>query len=108
MQLSGALSYCLYLIHLSIGDGYQALLANRFHLRPTETVLVRAAVIISLSFAIAALSRRFLEQPCLALKSRFEEARKRTEASDRDSVQNEAPTPQFAAQELAQGESASS
>jgi len=78
MQLSGALSYCLYLIHLSIGDGYQALLANRFHLRPTETVLVRAAVIISLSFAIAALSRRFLEQPCLALKSRFEEARKRT------------------------------
>jgi peptidoglycan/LPS O-acetylase OafA/YrhL len=80
MQLSGALSYCLYLIHLSIGDGYQALFATRLHLGPTETVLMRVTVILLLAFAIAALSRKFLEQPCLALKSRFEEARKRTEA----------------------------
>jgi peptidoglycan/LPS O-acetylase OafA/YrhL len=108
MQLSGALSYCLYLIHLSIGDGYQVLFAKRLHLGPTETVLIRAAVILLLSFAIAALSRKFLEQPCLALKSRFEEARKRTEVSDRDSVENEAVGPQFATQELVQGESASS
>ena len=107
MQLSGALSYCLYLIHLSIGDGYQALLAKRLHLGPTETVLARATVIVSLSFAIAALSRKFLEQPCLALKSRFEEARKGTEVNGRDSVPNEVQLPRFAAPELAQGESAS-
>ena len=106
MQLSGALSYCLYLVHLSIGDGYQVLFAKRFHLGPTETVLIRAAVILLLSFAIAALSRKFLEQPCLALKSKFEEAKKRPDVSDRDSVVNEAIHPQFATQELVQGEPA--
>lgn len=105
LQLSGALSYCLYLIHLSIGDGYQALVAPRLHLGPTETVLMRAAVVLPLSFATAALSRRFLEQPCLALKSRFAEARKRT---DDDWVEKHPVSPQFATPELAQGESASS
>ena len=108
MQLSGALSYCLYLIHLSIGDGYQTLLAKRLHLGPMENVLTRAAVVILLSFAFAALSRKFLEQPCLALKSRFEEVRTRTETSDRASTDTEAAIAQFAPQELAQGESASS
>ena len=107
LQLSGALSYCLYLIHLSIGDAYQALLAKRLHLGPTETVLTRSAVIVLLSFIVAALSRKFLEQPCLALKSRFEEARKPTEVSETDSVENKAVTPLFTPQELVQGESAS-
>ena len=97
MQLSGALSYCLYLIHLSIGDGYQRVLANRLHLGPTETVLMRALVIVLLSFTIAALSRRFLEQPCLALKARFEDARKQPEMRDKDTVENEAAIPHFAA-----------
>ena len=86
VQLSGALSYCLYLIHLSIGDGYQVLIARRLHLGPTETVLTRAAVILLVSFAIALLSRKFLEQPCLALKSKFEEARKGTAAAGGDSI----------------------
>lgn len=104
LQLSGALSYCLYLIHLSIGDGCQILLANRLHLGPTETVLIRAAAVVLLSFAVAALSRKFLEQPCLALKSRFEEARKRAEVSDRNSLENESASPQFATPQLAQGE----
>ena len=107
LQLSGALSYCLYLIHLSIGDGYQALFANRLHLGPTETVLTRSAVVILLSFAVAALSRKFLEQPCLALKSRFEEVEKRTQVNDRGSVEMEAAIPLFAPQELTRGESAS-
>src|SRR5258708_39559323 len=98
----------LFRSHLSIGDGYQALFAWRLHLGPTETVLLRAAVILLLSFAIAALSKKFLEQPFLALKSRFEEARKRTEVSDPGSVENEAVSPQFATQEVAQGESSSS
>lgn len=96
MQLSGALSYCIYLIHLSIGDGYQVLFANRLHLGPTQTVLIRAAAIILLSFAIAAVSRKFLEQPCLALKSTFEEAGKRSEVGEMASVENEAASPLFA------------
>ena len=107
LQLSGALSYCLYLIHLSIGDGYQALFANRPYLGPTSTVLTRSAVVILLSFIIAALSRKFLEQPCLALKSRFEEARKPV-VSDKGSVGNEVAIPQLSRQELARGESAAS
>jgi peptidoglycan/LPS O-acetylase OafA/YrhL len=106
LQLSGALSYCLYLIHLSIGDAYQAVFANRLHLAPTETVLIRAAVVILLSFGIAALSRKFLEQPCLALKSRFDEGNKQAEVSARDVTANEALNPLFAPQELTQGESA--
>ncbi len=107
MQLSGALSYCLYLIHLSIGDGYQAVFAKRLHLGPTQTVLTRATVILMLSFALAALSRKFLEQPCLALKSRFEDARKRKDVSDRNSFENEAVSP-LATKELVQDDSASS
>jgi peptidoglycan/LPS O-acetylase OafA/YrhL len=108
LQLSGALSYCLYLVHLSIGDGYQAVVANRLHLGPTATVLTRAAVVILFSFVIAALSRKFLEQPCLALKSRFEEAKNRTESSNKGLAGTDAADPLFAAQELARGESASS
>jgi peptidoglycan/LPS O-acetylase OafA/YrhL len=108
LQFSGALSYCLYLVHLSIGDGYQVLVANRLHLGPTETVLVRAAVVVLLSFAVAALSRRFLEQPCLALKSRFEAAGKRIEMSDRHPLENDAMIPQLVTQEFVQRESASS
>ena len=71
MQLSGALSYCLYLIHLSLGDGYQFLFAPYVHLGPTATVLVRGAFILALAFVLAMLSRKFLEEPFLALKDRF-------------------------------------
>jgi peptidoglycan/LPS O-acetylase OafA/YrhL len=76
MQLSGALSYCIYLVHLSIGDGYEYLLARygisadaRFG--PTGSVLVRAAVMIIASFAIAAVSRKYLEEPFLSLKDKL-------------------------------------
>lgn len=108
MQLSGALSYCLYLIHLSIGDGYQVLFAKRLHLAPTATVAMRSVVILSLSFAIAALSRKYLEQPCLALKSRFEEPRKRTEVSDHGFRESGKRDSEVAVQGLVQGEPASS
>jgi len=72
MQLSGALSYCLYLIHLSVGDAYNFLFGSlQERLGPNATVLVRGAFLIGVSFGIAALSRKYLEQPCLALKNRF-------------------------------------
>jgi peptidoglycan/LPS O-acetylase OafA/YrhL len=73
MQLSGALSYCLYLIHLSLGDGYRYLISHQHVVRfgPTTAVLVRCAFILSVSFGIAMLSRKYLEEPFLALKDRF-------------------------------------
>jgi peptidoglycan/LPS O-acetylase OafA/YrhL len=79
MQLSGALSYCLYLVHLSIGDGYQYLLTRSGisltnYLGASGTVLFRATAVIAASFAVAAVSRKYLEEPCLALKSRFTES----------------------------------
>ncbi len=73
MQISGALSYCLYLVHLSVGDGFQYIMHRQqfAHLGPTATVLVRTVVILSVSFAIALLSRQYLEGPFLALKDKY-------------------------------------
>jgi peptidoglycan/LPS O-acetylase OafA/YrhL len=83
MRLIGTLSYCLYLIHLSIGDGYEFLVGTYGSsqvaaLGPTGAVLARTFVMIGLSIAVALLSRRYLEEPFLALKDRF--------ASDRPPV----------------------
>jgi peptidoglycan/LPS O-acetylase OafA/YrhL len=73
MQFTGALSYCLYLVHLSLGDLYQSLYARQhiFHLGPTSTVLVRGAFFVAASFGVAVLSRKYLEEPFLALKDKF-------------------------------------
>ena len=79
LQLSGALSYCLYLVHHSVGDGYQYLL-NRSgfpvvsYVGASGEVLVRAVVMLGVSFAIALASRKYLEEPFLSLKDRFTEA----------------------------------
>lgn len=76
MILSGSLSYCIYLIHLSLGDGYQAVV-NRLNLHPSAlfgnlgSVVVRGLFMIAASFALAMLSKRFLEQPFLRLKRYF-------------------------------------
>ncbi|HEY4930662.1 MAG TPA: hypothetical protein VII23_03745 [Terriglobales bacterium] len=79
LQLSGALSYCLYLIHLSVGDGYEHLLKRPglpliSYVGPSGAVLLRTAVMLGVSFGIALLSRKYLEQPFLSLKDRFTEA----------------------------------
>lgn len=79
VQLSGALSYCLYLVHLSVGDGYEYILKRSgIHVVPTlgasGAVLLRAVFMLTISFAIALLSRKYLEDPCLSLKDRFTEA----------------------------------
>jgi peptidoglycan/LPS O-acetylase OafA/YrhL len=79
IQLSGALSYCLYLVHLSVGDGYEYLLKRSAFPVVSEfgasgAVLLRAAVMLGVSFGIALLSRKYLENPFLSLKDRFTEA----------------------------------
>jgi len=75
-RLSGNLSYCIYLIHLAVGDGYQAVV-HRFNLQPSALfgdfgeVIVRGAFIILASFGLAMLSKKYLEEPFLRLKRYF-------------------------------------
>ncbi len=79
LQLSGALSYCLFLIYRSVGDGYEHLLQRSgiplfSYVGPSGAVLVRAVFMLGVSFGIALLSRKYLEEPFLSLKDRFTQA----------------------------------
>lgn len=75
-RLSGDLSYCIYLTHLAIGDAYEyfAKLLN-IHVEnivgTLGSVLVRASIILLLTFMLALLSRRYLETPFLRMKRVF-------------------------------------
>jgi peptidoglycan/LPS O-acetylase OafA/YrhL len=68
-KFSADLSYCLYLIHLSIYDGYMAVF-RRYVSHPLTVwdILLRVVVILTISYTIALLSRHFLELPVLSLK----------------------------------------
>jgi peptidoglycan/LPS O-acetylase OafA/YrhL len=80
LRLSGDLSYCLYLIHGFLMDGYDAM-ASRFYpaaelaLGPFGALLVRAIAVLLASFGLALLSRRFLELPALRLRHYLERKR---------------------------------
>ncbi len=75
-RISGALSYSIYLTHLAIGDGYQAMVRH-FGLQPSAVfgdlgeILVRGVFVVLASFAMALLTRRYLEEPFLRLKRFF-------------------------------------
>lgn len=81
-RLTGELSYCLYLIHLAIWDAYTAIL-RRFV--PTgltmPQLMLRALVVLAVSYGLALLSRRFLEQPFLSLKRYFTDGPMRQRAT---------------------------
>jgi peptidoglycan/LPS O-acetylase OafA/YrhL len=66
---SADLSYCLYLIHLSIYDGYMAVF-RRYVAHPLTApdILLRMVIVVAISFTLALLSRHFLELPALSLK----------------------------------------
>ena len=72
MRLFGDLSYCLYMIHMLVMDGYDTLV-HRFApglepgLGPLGAILVRAVTVLALSIGLALLSRRYLERPALQL-----------------------------------------
>jgi peptidoglycan/LPS O-acetylase OafA/YrhL len=73
---SASVSYCVYLVHLAIGDAYYHLLGlagiqeiERFG--PIGSLGVRALVVLSCSFAVGVLSKKFLEDPILKLKKHF-------------------------------------
>ena len=70
------LSYCVYLIHLFIGDLYYRLC--RFikfddvaRLGAARSLCLRIIVVGTVTFGVAALSKRFLEDPFLRLKRYF-------------------------------------
>ncbi|MEP6962536.1 MAG: acyltransferase [Acidobacteriota bacterium] len=76
-RLTGDVSYCLYLIHLSVGDAYQAIVrwsGWQLELRIGELGAfgLRTVFLVVVSFALAMLSRRYIEQPVLRLKRHFE------------------------------------
>ncbi|NOT60961.1 MAG: acyltransferase [Acidobacteria bacterium] len=75
-NISGKLSYCLYLIHLAVGDAvYQLTVARNEALYARfgsfGWVTLRGLIILVISFALAALSQRFIEGPFLRLKKHF-------------------------------------
>lgn len=73
--LSAKLSYCLYLVHLSVGDAYMYYAAS-FEASVSAAwgglgaATLRTVIMIVLSFAIALLSQRYLEGPAMRLKLR--------------------------------------
>lgn len=73
--LSAKLSYCLYLVHLSVGDAYMHFAAS-IEASVSEAwgglgaATLRTVIIIALSFGIAMLSQRYLEGPAMRLKLR--------------------------------------
>ena len=75
-RLTAGLSYCIYLTHLSLGDGYYRVLhAMKFddvaHFGIQGAVAIRFVVIGVATYGLAALSKKFLEDPILRLKRYF-------------------------------------
>ena len=66
-RVTAELSFCLYLVHVPLIDAYDALaprLAPRLlAMSPLATNLVRAVVVLVAAYAVAAVSRRYLEVP---------------------------------------------
>lgn len=71
-RVTGDLSYCLYLIHLALLDGYMVVFRHYVATGFTfSQLLLRAVIVILASYGLASLSRRFLERPILSLKRHF-------------------------------------
>ena len=75
-RITADLSYCIYLIHLTVGDFYYRILNSlRFddvsRLGATDSLVLRIVVVGIVTFGLAALSKRFLEDPFLRLKRYF-------------------------------------
>jgi len=75
-KIVAGLSYCLYLIHVAMGEGYYWILRKMAfndvaHFGIQGAVAVRLVVIGAMAFTVAALSKKFLEDPMLKLKRYF-------------------------------------
>jgi peptidoglycan/LPS O-acetylase OafA/YrhL len=75
-RITADLSYCIYLIHLTVGDFYYRILNSfRFddvsRLGTAASIMLRIAVVGAVTFGLASLSKKFLEDPFLRLKRYF-------------------------------------
>ena len=76
VRVTADLSYCIYLIHLTLGDLYYRLLRSiKFNdvarLGAVGSLGVRILVVGTATFLLAALSKKYLEDPFLRLKRYF-------------------------------------
>jgi len=72
LRYFGRISYALYLVHQFVFWTYDRVgLLPRGAPAAAFPFLVRATVVLAVSLAVAELSRRYIEGPCLALKVRF-------------------------------------
>ena len=76
LRITSEFSYCIYLVHLAIGDGYRSAL----HAVGVDPVALlggdwawrcQSVVILTISFGVAAVSKKYLEDPFLSLKQRY-------------------------------------
>jgi peptidoglycan/LPS O-acetylase OafA/YrhL len=79
-------SYCLYLIHVPLIDAYQTVVGRYLPalpaaLGPLGNNLVRATVVLVVAYALAALSRRYVELPFLTLGRRRTQLRRPSTSS---------------------------
>lgn len=75
-RFTADLSYCIYLVHTALGDGYYWVLRSfQFndvdHFGAAGALAVRSAVIAAATFGFAVLSKKYLEDPFLRLKRYF-------------------------------------
>ncbi len=76
LRITSDYSYCIYMVHLSLGDAYVTLLKRAgidtvAQFGPRMALAMQVAVIIGSAYLVAALSKRFLEDPFLRLKHRY-------------------------------------
>lgn len=76
LRLTSDYSYCIYMVHLSLGDAYVTLLKKAgvdtvAQFGPRLALAMQVVAIIGSTYLLAALSKRFLEDPFLRLKHRF-------------------------------------
>ena len=85
-KLCGDLSYCIYLIHLSLGDAFEHFrrLGGGAPMVGGAGLVVRGIFIVTATFAIASLSHRFFEQPILRFKRYFEYNAQRHDSRGQD------------------------
>jgi len=75
LEFFGEISYGLYLYHLLVFSGFEWLLnkgiIRRLHIDPMLGLTIRLLVCGGIAVGIAYLSRRYIEEPFLRLKSRL-------------------------------------
>jgi peptidoglycan/LPS O-acetylase OafA/YrhL len=75
-RVTADLSYCIYLVHLAVGDAYYFVLHSVGfndvgYFGALGALVVRSFLIGTMTFGLAALSKRFLEDPFLRFKRYF-------------------------------------